>query len=110
MIAFDHIRFRIHRRNYSSIRAIMAETGESDTTLLRGLRDLHGIYFDSLKDDPLIFFTEDTHQLEEMEKTGILNPTVMQVILTSKAFALDEEECKTRWYAAMEKMKEEADA
>lgn len=104
-LAFDHIRFRIHRRRYTQIRAIMAESGESDTRLKCGLSALHGITFSGpLDEDREIFFTEDTQQLEELQRNGVPSPTMMQLILTSKAFAFDEEECKNRWFEAMEAM------
>lgn len=98
--AFDLIRWRVHKRRYSSIRSIMAETGESDTALKIGLAHLHDIHFD-FKDDPFIFFTEDSGQRELLAKDGIPAPTWLQILLTSKIYDLDEQKCKDRFQALM---------
>lgn len=106
--AFDIVRYRVHKRPYSSIRAIMAEMGQSDTVLLRGLRELHNIYFDSLREDPMLFFTEDTAQLESLRAEGVTSPTMLQVLLTSIAFSdISEDDVKARWEAAMKKISEQ---
>lgn len=103
--AFDHIRFRIHRRRYEQIRAIMAESGESDTALKCGLSRLFGITFSGPIDEVReVFFTEDTHQREALAGDGVPNPTFLQILLTSKAFAFTEEECRERWEEAMKKI------
>lgn len=89
------VRFRILGKPYSSWRSIMAETGESDTMFLMGLQALHGIAIDKTA-DPMLFCSQDTHQMQELAESGVENPTMLQIMLTSKAYALSEEDCKTR--------------
>lgn len=103
--AFDLVKFRVHKRRYSQLRAIISELGESDTMLLRALASIHDIHLNTLTEDPELYFTEDTHQLGLLKEQGVPSPTFLQLTMTSKAFAIDEEECKRRWFAAMEEFR-----
>lgn len=96
-LAFDLVRYRVHKRRWSSISAILAETGASATETKIGLQKLHGLHFNSQKDDPFIFFTEDTQQRAQFRSDGVLNPTLLQILLTSRVFDLDEDRCKERF-------------
>lgn len=68
-LRLDVIRFKIIAKRYSQIRAVMAEhTGESDTALLRALRNGHGIEFDSLRQDPIIYIVISITYLRPKER------------------------------------------
>lgn len=89
------ISYRILGKPYSKWRAILAETGESDTAFLIGLKELHGIQFD-FKTDPMLYISQDTQQMRCFEENGVANPTLMQLLLTAKAFSFSEGGCKDR--------------
>lgn len=103
--AFDLVRYRVHRRRWSSISAILSESGASDTEMKMGLKALHGVTWPA-KDDPFICFTEDTQQRDEFRKNGVINPTLCQLLLTSRCFALDEDDCKEKFEALLRKENE----
>lgn len=103
--AFDLVKFRIHKRQYSQLRAIISELGESDTMLLRALASLHDIHINTFTDDPELYFTEDTHQLGLLREQAVPSPTMLQLALTSKSFSTTEEGAKERWYKAMEEFR-----
>lgn len=96
-LALEVIRYRVLGKPYHSWRAILAETGESDTLFLVSLKRLHGIEFDSLHCDPMLYCTQDTNQMRLLEESGVPNPTMLQIAMTAKAWALSE-------VGAMEKM------
>ena len=95
----DLLKYRVEHKRYSQLRAIMAELGESDTLLLRALRDGHGIQFDSVKDDPELYFTVDSQQTDGLKQGGVSNPTWMQLAGSSRCWAFTESECKRRFKA-----------
>jgi hypothetical protein len=98
--AFDLVRYRVHRRRWSAISRILSETGASDTEMKMGLAKLHGIAIGQA-DDPQLFFTEDTQQRQEFANDGVANPTLCQLILTSRMFDTDEDRCKARFEAML---------
>lgn len=100
-LAFDLIKWRIRSMPYSRMRAIMAELGESDTQLLIGLSRLHDMHFNSLTEDREIFFTEDSAQIDGWHKGGVMAPTMLQMLLTSRIFALDRHTCQDRFEKLM---------
>lgn len=51
---YEMVQIRVISKSYSQVRAIVGELGQSDTDLLRGLRECHGINFDSLHVDPTL--------------------------------------------------------
>ena len=60
--ALEMVRYNVHSKRYSQIRAIIAEaSGESDTGLRTALKKGHGLEWD-FKEDPEIFWTEDSQQ------------------------------------------------
>lgn len=99
-LAFDLVRYRIHKRRWSSISAILAESGMSDTEMKLGLKTLHNIEWD-FKDDPWLFFSEDTQQRKEFAGNGVTNPTLCQLLLTSRAFGLTEHDCRARFLSLL---------
>lgn len=94
-LALELVRFRVLGKPYSKWRAIIAELGESDTTFLIGLREIHGIGI-AKNDDPMLYVVQDTQQMREF-KDGGLNPTMLQILLTSRVIALTEEDAKARF-------------
>lgn len=98
-LALEVVRYRVLSKPYSAWRAILAEIGQSDTDFLIALRELHGIKIDK-KTDPQLFLTQDTQQMRILAEEGIERPTMLQILLTAKVFALSEEDCK----AKMEKL------
>jgi hypothetical protein len=98
--AFDLVHYRVHWRRWSAISRILSETGASDTEMKMGLAKLHGIAIGQA-DDTEIFFTEDTQQRAEFANDGIVNPTLCQLILTSRMFDTDEDRCKARFEAML---------
>lgn len=89
----DLIGFRIECMRYSRIRAIMAEMGQSDTALLIALAK-HGVKFNSVKEDPELFFSISSEQKDSFAQHGILNPTWFQLIGTSECLSLSRDECE----------------
>ncbi len=111
-LALELIRYRIHQRRYSQWRAIFAEMGESDTNFLKGLKETHGLKIDKAE-DPILYVTEDTQQLRTLKHEaalmGSLNfqPTMLQILLTSRVIALSEEEAKARFEKYLELLNRE---
>jgi hypothetical protein len=88
-LALELVKYRVVSMPYSRMRNILAETGQSDTLLLRALRAGHGIVFDSLrKPDTEIFFVIDSQADRLLKENGVANATWLQVIGTSRGFGL----------------------
>lgn len=98
---FDMVQYRILGKPYSSWRAILAETGESDTVFLIALRELHGLEINK-EEDPFLFVTQDTQQMADLAESGVPNPTMLQILLTAKVIDLSEERAKERWLKTMQ--------
>lgn len=100
--ALELVSFRVIGKPYSSWRAIIAETGDSDTAFLLGLKALHGITIDK-QADPMLFMAQDTQQMRWLKEDGVENPTWCQILLTARAFALTEGGCAVRFKAVLAK-------
>lgn len=100
-LALELVKYRILGKPYSKWRAILAETGESDTKFLIFLAKKFDLAINKA-DDPMLYCSQDTQQMRLLSEDGVPNPTLCQVVLTSKAFALTEEGCKEAWAAAMQ--------
>lgn len=94
-LALELVRYRVLGKPYSKWRAIVAELGESDTAFLIALREVHGIGI-AKADDPMLYVIQDTQQMREF-KDGGLNPTMLQLLLTSRVIALSEEDAKAKF-------------
>lgn len=95
--ALEMVRYNVHSKRYSQIRAIIAEaSGESDTGLRTALKKGHGLEWD-FKEDPEIFWTEDSQQKAWLTEQGIGSPTNLQIILSSRVFAFTRDEAIRRF-------------
>lgn len=81
--------FKVVAKKYSEVRAIFAELGQSSTTLLRALELGHGIKFDSLKEDPTLYFVVSQEQAEGFAKAGF-SPTMLQTLGTCEVISMTE--------------------
>lgn len=106
-LALELVQFRILGKSYSKWRAILAETGESDTKFLMFLADF-GIAINKVE-DPMLYCSQDTQQMRLLAEDGVPNPTLYQVVMTSKAFSLTEDGCAEVWLTAMAKQQAEID-
>lgn len=91
-LALELIRYRILGKPYSSWRALIASTGNSDTDFLICIKELFGIVIDK-KADPMLYITQDTQQMRLLKESGA-NPSMLQILLTSKVMSLTEEGAK----------------
>lgn len=107
-LALELVKFRVLGKPYSSWRAILAETGESDTKFLVWLRNEFDLIIDK-KEDPMLYCSQDTQQMRLLAEDGVPNPTLCQVAMTSKSWAFSEEACQSTWRAAMDKQQEQID-
>lgn len=95
----DLVGYKVITKLYSQVRAIFAELGESDTLLLRALRDGHGIEFDSLRTDPALFFVIGSDQIEKLQEAEIDSPTFLQLMGTAEVISLVESDAIAKWKA-----------
>lgn len=104
----EMVRYRILGKPYSSWRAIIAESGESDTVLLISLKRLHGIEIDKSA-DTFLYCTQDTNQMQALADQGVPNPTMYQLAMTSKAWGLTEQAAVERMEAILRNPAQEAE-
>lgn len=105
-LALEMVQYRVLGNPYSKWRAILAETGESDTNFKIGLKELHGLEFETLRDDPMLYITQDTQQMRFLAENGVANPTMLQILMTSRVFALSEEAAHERMQEVLHKAQE----
>lgn len=94
--------FKVVQKQYSQIRAIFAELGQSDTLLLRALKEGHGITFNSLTENPMLFFVVSQDQVEALKKNGVPAPTFLQLLGTCEVIARSEAQAVARFKALKE--------
>lgn len=99
--ALELISYRVLGKKYSQWRSIITEaTGESDTlfrlTLLK-----FGIKIETDL-DPFLYIIQDTGQMREFREEGILNPTFLQLLLSSKIVSLSEQDALDQMAAWLE--------
>lgn len=99
-LALELVKYRILGKPYSSWRAILAELGCSDTDFLIFLRKVHNVFIDK-KADEMLFLTQDTQQMRLLLEDGVSSPTMLQIAMTSRAWAKSEEEATEKWMAVM---------
>lgn len=86
------VRFRILGKKYSAWRAIITEaTGESDTLFKLGLYQAHNIRIDDPLADPMVYIVQDTAQMRELAEQGVGNPTLCQLLMSTKIIDLSEQ-------------------
>jgi hypothetical protein len=96
-LQLDLIGYKIVMKLYSQVRMIFAELGESDTLLLRALRDGHGIQFNSLIEDPMLYFVVGSDQMEALKESGAGNPTFLQLLGTCEVIDTNKERAMQRF-------------
>lgn len=94
--------FKVVSKLYSSVRRIFAELGQSDTILLRALKEGHEIEINTLIEDPMLYFIVSQEQLEELKKIGVKSPTFLQIFGTSEIVDRTEAEAIRRFKAMKE--------
>lgn len=94
------VKFRTIGKPYSSWRAILAELGCSDTDFLIFLRKTHDLFIDK-KQDEMLFLVQDTQQMRLLLEDGVPSPTMLQIAMTSRAWAKSAAEAEEKWMAAM---------
>jgi len=105
-LALELVKHRVLGKPYSKWRAIIAETGESDTAFLIGLKELHSITIDK-KADPMLYVVQDTQQMRLLAESGVENPTTLQILLTSRVIDLDEDNAHQRFAKYLERQNEQ---
>ena len=102
-LALELVRHRVIGKTYEKWKAIIAETGSSDTMFLVGLRKLHGIAINPIKDgEAMLFVVQDTQQMRALEESGCKNPTLLQILLTTRVISLTEKDATDRWTKIMQ--------
>lgn len=90
-IKLELVKFRILGKPYSKWRAIITEaTGESDTLFRMALLKF-GIKVETDL-DPTIYIVQDTNQMRQLAEEGIGNPTMLQLLLSTKWVSLSEQD------------------
>jgi hypothetical protein len=104
--ALEMVKFRVLGKPYSKWRAIITEaTGESDTMFKVALYQAHNIRIDNPDSDPILYIIQDTNQMRELSEQGVLNPTTLQLLLSTKIVSLSEQDAIDRMNAWLEKQK-----
>lgn len=103
-ISLDFVGYSILSRPWTSIRDIMAEASANPELLKAALAIGHGLDVqDKINQrlNPLIFFETDSDMAARLKQRGIDNPTMLQLIGTSRCFAFSAEECSAKFEALM---------
>lgn len=99
----DFVGYRIICKPWSSVRAIMAEFHPNPDILRQALQVGHGITIDESipGHDPMLFFIFDSEIAEKLADFRIPNPTMMQIMGTSRVIALTKEDAVAKFEALM---------
>lgn len=103
-LSIDFVGYSIMSRPWSSIKNIMAEFCVNPEVLKAALRLGHGIDVQEDIDkglNPILFFEIDSEMAERLKKRGVDNPTMLQLIGTSRAFGRTAEECSEKFERLM---------
>lgn len=82
--------FKVVKKQFSAVRAIFAELGQSSTALLKALKIGHGIEIDPVEKDPYLYFVISQEQAEGFARAGY-EPTMLQLLGTSEVISLTEQ-------------------
>lgn len=87
--ALELISYRVLGKRYSQWLAIMAEAtgGQGDSLFKQGLFEGHNIRVEATE-DPMLYITQDTGQMRELLQEGVVNPTMLQLLLSTKCISL----------------------
>lgn len=104
--ALELIKYRVIGKPYSKWRAIISEAtgGQSDTLFRQGLNIAHKIFIDD-SSDPMLFVIQDTNQMRELLEQGVGNPTLCQILLSTKIIDTTEQGALDRMAAWLEAQK-----
>jgi len=95
--------YRIIRKLYSQVKAIMAEHHPDPLALKRALAAGHGIDIDQVPGgDPMLFIVADEQAAKKMADFKIPNPTLLQIIGTSRVISLSEQDAIDRFEKLMQ--------
>lgn len=104
--ALELVSYRVLGKSYSKWRAIITEaTGESDTLFKIALFQAHNIRIDNPDADPMLYIVQDTNQMRILAEEGVINPTMLQILLSTKIVSLTEQGAKDRMNAWLEAQK-----
>ena len=91
-------RYRVIKLPWSAVKGIMAEFDQSEQLLRDALRTGHQLEIDDTDGkDPDLFFIVDSQQKEKLAEYRIPNPTLLQVIGTSRVIATSENDARKRF-------------
>ncbi len=97
--------YRIHKRSYREVRDIMSEFDMSEKLLCDALRMGHNIDIDP--ENPalnlMLYIVEDQQQREKLSEYRIPNPTLCQLIGTSRIIRQSEKEAVDAFQELMKK-------
>ena len=95
--------YRIIKKLYSQVRAIMAEHHPDPDALKKALAVGHGIDIDQIPGgDPMLYIVADEQAAKKMADFKIPNPTLLQIIGTSRVIALTEQDAIERFEKMMQ--------
>ena len=95
--------YRIIKKLYSQVCAIMAEHHPDPLALKRALAAGHGIDIDQVPGgDPMLYIVADEQAAKKMADFKIPNPTLLQIIGTSRVIALSEQDAIDRFEKMMQ--------
>jgi hypothetical protein len=94
--------YRIISRPYRTVAAIMAEFDPSKANLRDALRIGHGIDItDAIAECAVLHIVIDQEMAEKLKQYRIPNPTLLQLIGTSRVISLSEKDAVARFEAMM---------
>lgn len=98
------IRFKVMEKQWTSLKSIVAEAMgmTAGPLLMQTLERNHGFTRQDFSTDPVIYFTVDSQQTDDLRKSGMKNPTYLQLLLSSRCFDLDKERCIERFKGMVE--------
>jgi hypothetical protein len=95
--------YRIIKKLYSQTRAIMAEHHPDPNALKKALAAGHDIDIDQVPGgDPMLYIVADQQAAQKMADFKIPNPTLLQIIGTSRVIALTEQDAIDRFEKLMQ--------
>lgn len=101
-LAFDCTGYNVIPKQFSQCKAIFSEIAGGEAMMLRALREGHNINFNSLTEDPLLFFVVDEQMVDMMKRQGIENPTILQLLGSARIVSdVSEQDAINRFDALM---------
>lgn len=100
----DFVGYRVICKPWSAVKAIMSEFHQDSELLRAALKIGHGIDIDESipGSDPMIYFVVDQQQKEKLSEYHIDNPTMLQLLGTSRCFGLTKEDAEEKFRKLMQ--------